>query len=146
MKINNISNSQVCFNAKLVRKKNDDDKSASKSDLIKSYDKQIEAIQAQKKRALELDEFMHSKKIAKLLEKLPQTDEIRVSNELKFETDSEGELKVSRHKIGYFQANENGHNGTSSISNTFVNVQKKDGSINKDKITRYLQTMIKIYQ
>ena len=49
---------------------------ATKKDMINFYDRQIKELQRQKKEYLELDEFMHSDEIKKMIEKLPEEDSI----------------------------------------------------------------------
>lgn len=140
MEINNIS-----FCAKLVRQEKKSGKYAAKKDIIKSYDKQIELIQEQKKRALELDDFMHSKKITKLIEELPKDDVVRVANKFCFKVTPDNNLKRYDHLVGFFHKEDADNFERSSLSDTFISVQKKDGSIDKDKIERYLQEMVKIF-
>ena len=68
----NLNSSPVSFSANLSYKRDLCGHGKTKAQMIETYDKEIEKIETQKNRALQLDSFMRSEEVGKLLETLPE--------------------------------------------------------------------------
>lgn len=153
MKINSAS---ISFKAKLTRnteyaKNNNGEtytKSTTKKDLVESYNSQIRAMRIQREAAIELDTFMRSEKMKQCLNKLPNGDEIEmISKFSSLEVDENGETQFNPICLMYKfedpksrkmveQAEFLGSNKADELSMCYV--QKKDGSIDKQRILDYI--------
>lgn len=121
----------------------------SKKEIDKSYENTIKSIQAQHEFAIELDEFMNSKKVKEEVAKLPENVNIQIDNMfneryLDEPTPINGHA-VSIQDVGVVFDNEFAHDREldnkkiSGMSN--LHVQKKDGSINKKLIMGWIKSL-----
>lgn len=109
-------------------------KECTKSQLIKSYDSQIEKIKEQKKRAMELDTFMRSDEVMKLVKKLPKNAEVEVASKFELNFDSSNEdIILENARIIYENDN------PESCCLEAIDAQMQDGSIDKKGIIKWLK-------
>ncbi len=124
---------------------------SSKKDVTDSYDKQIFALQRQKAAALELDEFMHSDEVRELVSKLPENDEIEICNKFYNNAEQGEDLKLEHHHILFDHNSDCPDKKWSGLSReeqyklSYVDVQNKDGSIDKQKIIDMLKNLTQFF-
>lgn len=153
MQVNSINLTN--FSGKVVRhetwKKNNPNarKELSKKDVDKTYEKAMKEIQQQHDRAVELDEFMNSKKVREEVAKLPDNVNIQINNlynQRYFEKpDSCYGHKVSVQDINAIYDNEFNHgreiDNRHATNMACIRAQKEDGTINKKYIMSWIKSL-----
>lgn len=154
MKINPISNFRQNFRANLGNQTYIDywgnRREYTQYEVINSYDSQIKAIQEAKKRVQELDTFMHSDEVQKILSTLPNDRIVEMHN--KFEADTTySDDEISIH-TPYLEYNYNHKQSNSEDENKsedevepdidkrslFVCKYDEDGQLDKNAIINWL--------
>ena len=84
----NLNFSPVSFSANLSYKRDLCGHGKTKAQMIDTYDREIGRIKAQKNRALQLDSFMRSDEVGKLLEALPESGVVEMRTDYKGDPES----------------------------------------------------------
>ena len=115
-------------------------KSLSKEEIAQEYDKQIAIIQSGKKKAMELDEFMHSDKVTSLIDKLLEEDQIDIASLLSTEdsVDEGSMIKPEKFELFYYADTVEREIEAEKQSLDYIEAQNDDGSINKEGILNWL--------
>lgn len=156
MRINSIQNNYTSFSAKTVRECNSKREERSKTQILQSYDDQIDIIKKQKQRAIELDEYMHSKEIKKILKQLPAKDFVEINHMFAGDTGSvegkDGDYVIPcSHMICYYHKSNEENEKFQELYDSrggdlHIDIQKRDGSIDKKLIKNYLKSLIEIFK
>jgi len=129
----------------------------SRQDWLDTYDNQIKKITEQKQRAIEFDEFMHSKEVTEIVDKLPKEDVLEISGDYMLKTDDNSmdtlsgdnpyyDPQLENFRLRYNDFNKDGYGDISEDDELncgdYSDTQNEDGSINKEGILDWLK---KIY-
>ena len=166
MKISPVSSvlnykAKVVSNSTLGVHKARHNEGLSKKEVAEHYNEQIKRIEAQKMRAIELQDFMQSNEVQKILDKLPKEDEVELDSLLKSNAGINGvdmikpkkmmlyyipATIINSNKINQYDSdfNRNKDYKDAAINHRKKVVQNDDGTIDKDGIVGWLNEIVEI--
>jgi len=140
-----MSIAPINFTAKITRNW-DGRQSETREQLTHSYDLEIQTIQKQKEKIIELDKFMHSSEIKPLLEKLPKRDIVDIQDNTFLNGYNSNEKEIFLEYMPMTEAtNKKAFNGSSRIQTwhlgMYGQIWTEDGTLNKKGIKIWLNKL-----
>jgi len=126
----------------------------TKADMEESFDFQIKKIREQKAAAVEFDNFMRSDEIKGVMKQLPKDASIEMFNSFELSEDPRDVDDCEPFSLTYIKdseaCDEDGYDGYILYGSecgdiAFHGVQKRDGSIDKDGIKNWLNTLVSLF-